>query len=123
MLSVSDVSVAFGPEVVLKNVSFVLPDAGRVGLIGPNGAGKTTLFNLMTGLTPPTGGQLFYEGEEITGLRPHRIAAKGIARTFQNIRLFGNLSALEREGMISRSPAAIVLLDAAQLRRILAADT
>jgi branched-chain amino acid transport system ATP-binding protein len=85
----------FGGLVAVQNISFSVREGEIFGLIGPNGAGKTTLFNLMTGLTPPTSGQLIYRGEDITGLRPHRIAARGIARTFQNIRLFGDLSALQ----------------------------
>ena len=71
------------------------------GLIGPNGAGKTTLFNLVTGLIPPSSGKLIYQGKDITKLRPYQIASQGIARTFQNIRLFGSLSALENV-MIAR---------------------
>lgn len=85
----------FGGLVAVNNVSFTVNKNEIFGLIGPNGAGKTTLFNLITGLLPPSSGQLLYQGEEIAKLRPHKIAAKGIARTFQNIRLFGNLSALE----------------------------
>lgn len=85
----------FGGLVAVNNVSFTVNKNEIFGLIGPNGAGKTTLFNLITGLLYPSSGQLHYQGEEIAKLRPHRIAAKGIARTFQNIRLFGNLSALE----------------------------
>ena len=85
----------FGGLVAVNNVSFTVNKNEIFGLIGPNGAGKTTLFNLITGLLQPSSGQLLYQGEEIKNLRPHRIAAKGIARTFQNIRLFGELSALE----------------------------
>lgn len=85
----------FGGLVAVNNVSFSVKQREIFGLIGPNGAGKTTLFNTITGLIQPSSGQLFYQGEEISHLRPHEIAAKGIARTFQNIRLFGELSALE----------------------------
>lgn len=85
----------FGGLVAVNNVSFTVNKNEIFGLIGPNGAGKTTLFNLMTGLLQPSSGQLLYQGKEITKLRPHQIAAQGIARTFQNIRLFGQLSALE----------------------------
>ena len=71
-------------------------NAGEVyGLIGPNGAGKTTLFNVLTGIYMPDAGQFQFAGRDITGLKPHEVAAAGIARTFQNIRLFANLSALE----------------------------
>lgn len=85
----------FGGLIAVNNVSFTVRKSEIFGLIGPNGAGKTTLFNLITGLIQPSSGQLVYQNEEISKLRPHRIAAKGIARTFQNIRLFGDLSALD----------------------------
>ncbi len=85
----------FGGLIAVNNVSFEVQRGEIFGLIGPNGAGKTTLFNLMTGLIAPSGGTLTYAGANVTGLRPHNIARRGIARTFQNIRLFPNLSALE----------------------------
>ena len=85
----------FGGLVAVNDVSFGVRDGEIFGLIGPNGAGKTTLFNLITGLTPPSQGVLLYGGENITGQKPHQIARRGITRTFQNIRLFSNLSALE----------------------------
>ncbi|MEH2433098.1 MAG: ABC transporter ATP-binding protein [Nostoc sp.] len=85
----------FGGLVAVNNVSFSVKKHEIFGLIGPNGAGKTTLFNLITAFIPPSGGKLIYQGAEISQLRPHQIAALGIARTFQNIRLFGELSALE----------------------------
>lgn len=85
----------FGGLIAVNNVSFEVAPQEIFGLIGPNGAGKTTLFNLMTGLITPSSGKLVYAGADITQLRPFQVAAKGIARTFQNIRLFGNLSVLE----------------------------
>lgn len=85
----------FGGLVAVNNVSFAVSQGEIFGLIGPNGAGKTTLFNLLTGLIQPSSGQMLHNGEIISRLRPYRIAARGIARTFQNIRLFGDLSALE----------------------------
>ncbi|MEH2287410.1 ABC transporter ATP-binding protein [Nostoc sp.] len=85
----------FGGLVAVNNVSFSVKKHEIFGLIGPNGAGKTTLFNLITAFIPPSSGQLIYQGAEVSQLRPHQIAALGIARTFQNIRLFGELSALE----------------------------
>src|SRR5437763_1085737 len=91
----------FGGLMAVDDVSFGVRQGEIFGLIGPNGAGKTTLFNLMTGLTPPSSGSLLYHSRDITGLRPHRIAALGIARTFQNVRLFGQLSALQNV-MIAR---------------------
>jgi branched-chain amino acid transport system ATP-binding protein len=101
LLDVQGLSRRFGGLQAVANVSFQVQRGEIFGLIGPHGAGKTTLFNLMTGLIPPTGGRLVYQGRDITRLPPHRIARLGIARTFQNIRLFGNLSALENV-MIAR---------------------
>jgi branched-chain amino acid transport system ATP-binding protein len=94
-LEVRSITRRFGGLVAVDRVSFSVNQHEIFGLIGPNGAGKTTLFNMITGLLPPSAGNLVYEGRDITKLRPHRIAACGIARTFQNIRLFGELSALE----------------------------
>ena len=85
----------FGGLMAVNNVSFTVNEGEIFGLIGPNGAGKTTLFNLVTGLTQLSRGQMLYRGAEISHLRPHQIAKKGVARTFQNIRLFADLSALE----------------------------
>lgn len=95
VLEARDVTRRFGGLVAIDKVSFTVEKNEIFGLIGPNGAGKTTLFNLITGLMTPSSGQLIYSGDEITRLHPYQIAAKGIARTFQNLRLFGNLSALE----------------------------
>src|SRR3954467_14436274 len=88
LLDVDGMSRSFGGLLAVNNVSFAVIPGEIFGLIGPNGAGKTTLFNLMTGLIPPTGGRLRFQGRDITGQPPHRVAALGIARTFQNIRLF-----------------------------------
>jgi branched-chain amino acid transport system ATP-binding protein len=85
----------FGGLIAVNQVSFSVNRGEIFGLIGPNGAGKTTLFNLITGLIRPSEGQLLWQDESISRLRPHQIAGRGIARTFQNIRLFGQLSALE----------------------------
>jgi branched-chain amino acid transport system ATP-binding protein len=95
VLEVKNMVRNFGGLCAVDHVSFAVKPGEIFGLIGPNGAGKTTMFNLITGLTPPSSGQLFYQGKDITAWQPHRIAGLGIARTFQNIRLFGNLSALE----------------------------
>ena len=95
LLDVSDATKRFGGLQALENVSFTIGAREIYGLIGPNGAGKTTLFNLLTGVYRPDVGRFRFEGRELAGLAPHQIAAAGIARTFQNIRLFGNLSAIE----------------------------
>jgi branched-chain amino acid transport system ATP-binding protein len=95
LLRVENVTRMFGGLCAVNKVSFEVNQGEIFGLIGPNGAGKTTLFNLVTGLTPVSDGRQFFRDRETTALKPHQIAALGIARTFQNIRLFGNLSALD----------------------------
>lgn len=95
VLEIRKITRRFGGLIAVNDVSFIVQEGEIFGLIGPNGAGKTTLFNLITGLIPVSGGQLIYQGQDITKLRPHQIASRGIARTFQNLRLFGNLTALE----------------------------
>jgi branched-chain amino acid transport system ATP-binding protein len=86
---------SFGSLVVAKDIELVLPKGVRYALIGPNGAGKTTLINLMTGMLRPQAGQIFLEGEEITGLKPEQRVKLGLARTFQINTLFPSLTALE----------------------------
>jgi branched-chain amino acid transport system ATP-binding protein len=95
LLAATQVSKRFGGVQALHEVSFGIAAGEIYGLIGPNGAGKTTLFNLLTGIYRPDRGAFAFDGREISGLAPERIAAAGIARTFQNIRLFHNLSVLE----------------------------
>jgi branched-chain amino acid transport system ATP-binding protein len=95
LLDVETVSKRFGGLQALERVSFAIRGGEIYGLIGPNGAGKTTLFNVLTGVYAPDAGRFTFAGEEITGLPPHRIVTTGVARTFQNIRLFANLSSLE----------------------------
>jgi len=95
LLQAKQVGKRFGGVQALAAVSFAIERGQIYGLIGPNGAGKTTLFNLLTGIYAPDAGTFEFDGRDISGLAPHRIAAAGIARTFQNIRLFANLSALE----------------------------
>jgi len=95
MLKLANVSKHFGGLAVLQDVSFDVP-AGKVfGLIGPNGAGKTTVFNLITGLLAPTGGAIELQGQSLLGFAPHQITRKGIARTFQNIRIFKDMTLLD----------------------------
>ena len=95
LLAAEGVEKRFGGLVAVDGVSFEVPDRSIVSLIGPNGAGKTTFFNTLTGLERPSAGRIFFRGEEITGTRPDRILAKGVARTFQNIRLFPTMTTLE----------------------------
>jgi branched-chain amino acid transport system ATP-binding protein len=95
LLAAAQISKRFGGVQALHEVSFSIARGEIYGLIGPNGAGKTTLFNVLTGIYRPDGGAFTFDGRQITGLTPDRIAAAGIARTFQNIRLFHNLSVLE----------------------------
>ncbi len=94
-LCLSDVSVHFGGLQALTEVSFDLRPGEILSLIGPNGAGKTTIFNVITGVYKISGGAVTYDGQTVSGLRPHEILARGIARTFQNIRLFTAMTTLE----------------------------
>lgn len=95
LLSVQNVTRTFGGLIAVNNVSFEVQQGEIFGLIGPNGAGKTTLFNLITALTPVTSGAVHFNSKQINTLKPHQIARLGVARTFQNIRLFGKLTALQ----------------------------
>ncbi|HXF97789.1 MAG TPA: ABC transporter ATP-binding protein [Gaiellaceae bacterium] len=85
----------FGGLVAVNDVDFTIPEEWIVSLIGPNGAGKTTFFNILTGVYKPSSGEVVFRGKRITGLPPHKITAMGMARTFQNIRLFKNMTAVE----------------------------
>jgi branched-chain amino acid transport system ATP-binding protein len=95
LLSVRDVSKRFGGLTAVKDLTFEVPQGALYGLIGPNGAGKTTVFNLLTGVYEPTEGQITFDGHRVDGRPPYEIARRGIARTFQNIRLFADMTVLE----------------------------
>jgi branched-chain amino acid transport system ATP-binding protein len=95
LLEVQSVTKRFGGLVALKNVSLYVNSQEIVGIIGPNGAGKTTLFNVITGVYKPDSGSVTFNGEDITGLKPHEICARGIARTFQLTRPFNELTVFE----------------------------
>jgi branched-chain amino acid transport system ATP-binding protein len=95
LLELAGVTQRFGGVVALSGVELSVPEGAIFALIGPNGAGKTTVFNLITGVYTPTEGEVRFNGKKISGLRPHLVTASGVARTFQNIRLFDNMTALE----------------------------
>jgi branched-chain amino acid transport system ATP-binding protein len=95
LLAARDISKRFGGVQALEDVSFTINHGEIYGLIGPNGAGKTSLFNVLTGIYVPDSGSFTFDGEPLNRLKPNEVAERGIARTFQNIRLFQNLSALE----------------------------
>ena len=95
LLVAEKVRKEFGGLVATDDVDFTIPRGMVVSLIGPNGAGKTTFFNMLTGVYRPTSGRIVFDGEDVTGMPPHAITERGIGRTFQNIRLFQNMTALE----------------------------
>ena len=95
LLAATGIGKRFGGLAALTDVSVAIARGDIFGLIGPNGAGKTTLFNVLTGIYPPDAGEFTFAGARLTGLKPNRVCARGIARTFQNIRLFANMTALE----------------------------
>ncbi|MBC2858550.1 ABC transporter ATP-binding protein [Stappia sp. 28M-7] len=109
MLEVDNVSRRFGGLMAVDSVTTTVAERELVGLIGPNGAGKTTLFNLISGFTPVSSGEIRYRGEKISGLKPSVIASKGISRTFQNLRVFPNMTVFDNVsvgavGAIGQSP-------------------
>jgi len=95
ILALEHVSKQFGGLNVLQDVSFQVPAGSVFGLIGPNGAGKTTVFNLITGLLAPTSGAIRWDGRSLVGARPHEITRRGVGRTFQNIRIFKEMTLLD----------------------------
>ena len=95
LLEVRNVTMQFGGVTAIDDLSFKVSEGQIYGLIGPNGAGKTTIFNIITGNYFPTKGSIIFDGEDITGTKPNKVVYKGIARTFQNIRLFKSMSVLE----------------------------
>ncbi len=95
ILEARNITKQFGGLVAVNDVDFSVPQGGIVSIIGPNGAGKTTFFNCMTGLYEPTSGTVQFDGRDITGIPPHKVTEAGIARTFQNIKLFKTMTVLE----------------------------
>ncbi len=110
LLSITHVAKRFGGITALADISLNIARGAIFGLIGPNGAGKTTLFNVLTGLYAPDAGEFRFDGEHLSNLKPHRMAVRGVARTFQNIRLFANMTALENVmvGRHVRTRAAVL---------------
>jgi branched-chain amino acid transport system ATP-binding protein len=95
LLQARSVRKEFGGLIAVNDVDFTIPEGAVVGLIGPNGAGKTTFFNILTGVYKPTSGEISFRDQRITGLPPHKVTQLGMARTFQNIRLFHNMTSVE----------------------------
>ncbi len=92
MLEVRGLSKEYGGFQAVRALSFTVPEGSATGLVGPNGAGKTTTFNIISGFERPTRGRVLFRGEDVTGLRPHVLARKGLVRTFQNTRVFSRLT-------------------------------
>ena len=110
LLQLSDVTLSFAGNVVLQAVNFAVPSGAIVSLIGPNGAGKTSLFNCITGFYKPQDGNITFGGREMLTLKPFQVTQAGIARTFQNLRLFRQMSVLENvmSGMHCRTRAGAI---------------
>src|SRR5687768_10236467 len=110
LLELRKAGVRFGGLRAVQDLDLALPDGTLHGLIGPNGAGKTTVFNLITGIYAPTEGDILLQGKSIVGIGPARVAASGIGRTFQNIRLFPGLTVLEnvKVGMHRHLSASLI---------------
>jgi branched-chain amino acid transport system ATP-binding protein len=110
LLTAQNVRKQFGGLLAVNDIDFVIPEGSIVSLIGPNGAGKTTFFNMLTGVYKPTAGRIVFDGSDITGKPPHAITERGVGRTFQNIRLFQNMTALENVlvGMHARLKGGIL---------------
>ena len=122
ILEIRDVTKRFGGVTAVNRCSLVLAPGKIYGLIGPNGSGKTTLFNCITGLTPRDEGEVRYKGERIDGLKPHRVARRGIGRTFQIIRVFPELTALENLLVVTREPFEAARRRAQDLLRFVTLD-
>src|SRR5450432_4834436 len=95
LLNLERVTIRFGGLTAVSELDLQIGEHELVGLIGPNGAGKTTAFNLITGVYQPTSGEIIFDGQSLVGRKPHQIAKRGIARTFQNIRLFSSMSVFD----------------------------
>lgn len=121
VLDIANISLSFGGLKAVQNFSLALRKGDLQGLIGPNGAGKTTVFNLLTGVYQPHAGEVRLAGQRLNGMKPHRICAAGLARTFQNIRLFADLTVLDnvriaRFGRLKHGMWSTFFLTAGQVR-------
>ncbi|MGK3273129.1 high-affinity branched-chain amino acid ABC transporter ATP-binding protein LivG [Comamonas kerstersii] len=110
LLSVKDLSMRFGGLLAVDDVSIDLDEKQILGIIGPNGAGKTTVFNCISGFYTPTGGSIVLRGESIAGLGSHKVACKGVVRTFQNVRLFKRMTVLENLMVAQHQKARVSVL-------------
>jgi branched-chain amino acid transport system ATP-binding protein len=110
LVEVNNLTMKFGGLLAIDDITFHINRGEILGLIGPNGAGKTTCFNAMTGVYKPTGGQVLLEGRVLNGVKQHKITRAGLARTFQNIRLFGEMTALENVvvGLDARHKTSVI---------------
>jgi len=122
ILEVRDVTKRFGGVTAVDRCSLALTPGKIYGLIGPNGSGKTTLFNCITGLDPRDAGEIRFKGERIDGLKPHQVARRGIGRTFQIIRVFPELTALENLLVVTRAPFETARRRAEELLRFVTLD-
>ncbi len=111
MISANNLSKSFGGIKAVNKASLTIKEGSITGLIGPNGAGKTTLFNVIAGVYPPSSGQVFLEGNEVTGLPPHELFAKGLMRTFQIAHEFSSLTVRENLMMVPADQSGERLLD------------
>ncbi|WP_456328307.1 ABC transporter ATP-binding protein [Archaeoglobus sp.] len=122
MLEVEGITKRFGALVALDNVSFKV-NGGRLGIIGPNGAGKTTLFNVISGFLKPNSGKVKFNGKDITGLRPSKIAEMGLVRTFQILKVFKSLTVRENLSIISEDSRELLeIVDLWEKRDVLAGN-
>ncbi len=112
MLKIEGLTKFFGGLCAVRNFDITVPEGALYGLIGPNGAGKTTVFNMITGLYPATAGEIEFMGRSIVGLEPHEITQLGVARTFQNIRIFPNLTVLDNVRIAYHPHAGYGMFDA-----------
>ncbi|RYD04568.1 hypothetical protein N752_14440 [Desulforamulus aquiferis] len=112
LLSVNNLSISFGGLKAVSDLNLSLEQGDLAGLIGPNGAGKTTAFNMLTGVYLPTSGDILLDGKSLVGLKPYQINHRGVARTFQNIRLFSDLTVIDNLKIAYHSHAKYGLLGA-----------